>query len=142
MSVQKTVFGLLDRYFPSFTAKQVYQFMSNPQVHKLREFEKEALSTAKKEIITYKNFDIQTYTWGNPNDKTLFFVHGWEGQAGNFGALIDIILNKGYYIVAFDAPSHGSSSKGSTICLNLLNWFLFFLRNTNPKQLSVILLAV
>lgn len=57
---------------------------------------------------------MKTYTWGGDNEKTVFLIHGWEGHAGNFGAIIDILLDKGYSIISFDAPSHGESTKGKT----------------------------
>ncbi|NNF35383.1 MAG: alpha/beta hydrolase [Saprospiraceae bacterium] len=88
--------------------------MSNPQIRKLRDHEEEVLDRSIKETIRFKKFDIQTYTWGNPDGKMVFLIHGWEGQAGNFAALIDILIDKGYYIKAFDAPSHGHSSIGKT----------------------------
>ncbi|MFK7950092.1 MAG: alpha/beta fold hydrolase [Saprospiraceae bacterium] len=110
----KTFFKLADALFPSMAAKQVYKVMSNPRVRKLRAFEEEILAKAVKERIAYKNGEIQLYKWGNSTDKTIFLVHGWEGQAGNFGGLIDILLKKKYYVVAFDAPSHGRSTKRST----------------------------
>jgi pimeloyl-ACP methyl ester carboxylesterase len=110
----KTIFKIADSLFPSIAAKQVYKVMSNPRIKKLRDFEEEILAKAAHERISFKKFEIQIYKWGNPNDKAIFMVHGWEGQAGNFGALVDILLAKKYYVVAFDAPSHGKSSKGKT----------------------------
>lgn len=110
----KKLFKVADALFPNIAAKQVYKVMSNPRIRKLREFEEEILAKAVQERLEYKSGEIQLYKWGNPNDKTIFLVHGWEGQAGNFGGLIDILLKKKYYVVGFDAPSHGRSSKGST----------------------------
>ncbi len=112
--LSKMYFKIMNTLFPSVLAKQVYQFMSNPRIKKLRAFEDEVLDRAKQERIRFKQFDIQMYMWGNPNDKTALLIHGWEGQAGNFGAMVDILLSKGYYVVAFDGPSHGRSSKGNT----------------------------
>ena len=110
----KTLFRFLDLVAPGFAAQKAYHFMSNPRVHKLRHFEQDALARAEKGQITFNQFEIKTYTWGRPADPVAFLVHGWEGQAGNFGALIDILLDKGYQVVAFDGPSHGASSKGNT----------------------------
>ena len=35
--------------------------------------------------------------------------HGWESNAGSLGAFVDPLLEKGYRIIAFDAPAHGGS---------------------------------
>ncbi|KAA3596813.1 MAG: hypothetical protein DWQ06_14810 [Calditrichaeota bacterium] len=135
MSFQKILFKTLDTLLPSFVARKVYKVMSNPRVHKLRDFEEKILDKSKKEIIDFKNFKIQTYTWGKESDKVIFLIHGWEGQAGNFGALIDILLEKGYYIKAFDGPSHGKSSKGSTSMFTFAELVEVLLKKYKPTTI-------
>lgn len=88
--------------------------MSNPQVRKLREFEEEVLAQSSQEVFRFRGFDIQSYFWGLEGNPVIFLVHGWEGQAGNFGALVQLLLDKGYYVIAFDGPSHGRSTKAPT----------------------------
>ncbi|NJK83035.1 MAG: alpha/beta hydrolase [Saprospiraceae bacterium] len=44
----------------------------------------------------------------------MLLIHGWEGQAGNFADLVQKLLEQDYTVYAFDAPSHGFSSKGKT----------------------------
>ena len=114
MNGQKLYFKLMDFFLPSLAAKQVYDVLSNPRIRKKRSFEEEVLDKAQKEIIPFRGFKIQTYSWGPASEKVVFLIHGWEGQAGNFGALVDILLEKGYQVKAFDGPSHGYSSKGKT----------------------------
>ena len=88
--------------------------MSNPRIRRLRESEEKLLNESVMETIPYNDFKIQQYQWGKENNKTALLIHGWEGQAGNFAALIKILVDKGYHVVAFDAPSHGRSSIGKT----------------------------
>ena len=107
-------FKFLDLLFPSVAARKVYHLMSNPGIHKLREFEVKALERSVKEQIKFKSYNIQKYAWGNNGDPVALLIHGWEGQAGNFGAVIDLLLEKGYQVIAYDAPAHGNSSKGNT----------------------------
>lgn len=114
MKLQKIYFKVMDQFFPSILAKQVYKVMSNPRTYKPKSNEEEVLDRAIKEQIIFNDFKIQTYQWGDLNNKIAFFIHGWEGRAGNFGALVDVLLEKGYCVIAFDGPSHGKSSKGST----------------------------
>jgi len=87
--------------------------MSNPRLVKLRDFEIEMLEKAQKTQQQFKGFTIQKYQWGNSSKKCLC-IHGWEGQAGNFGGMIDTLLDLGYEVTAFDGPSHGESTKGKT----------------------------
>ncbi len=114
MKLLRAYLSFLDTVAPSLAAKQVYRVMSNPRVKKLRAFENEVLDQATRAIIKYGKFNIQTYAWGKPSERTALLVHGWEGQAGNFGGIVPLLLEKGYQVISFDAPSHGYSSKGST----------------------------
>lgn len=110
----KLLFSLLDKLSPATSAKMAFKYMSNPQVRKLRDFEEEVLAQSRQETMRFKGFDIQSYFWGIEGNPVIFLVHGWEGQAGNFGALVQLLLDKGYYVIAFDGPSHGKSTKAPT----------------------------
>lgn len=107
-------FKIVDLLFPSIAAQKVYQAMSTPKARKLKKFEERAIAQASKEKIKFQEYEIVIYSWGKKTDKVALLVHGWEGHAGNFGALVDILVEKGYRVISYDAPSHGSSSKGNT----------------------------
>lgn len=129
------VFKTLDLLLPSVASNIAYKFMSNPRVHKLRQFEEEALSTARHSRVKFKKFEIQSYQWGDENNPTIFLIHGWEGQAGNFGALINILLDKGYHIVAFDGPSHGKSTKKNTSMFEYADFISSMFPKYNPSAI-------
>lgn len=114
MQALQFYFKILDRISPKLAAHKMYTVMTNPRVRKLRDFEEHVLNEAERKCIPFKGFEIQTYRWGNPGDKTALMVHGWEGQAGNFGSIIPELVNQGFQVVAYDAPAHGRSSKGKT----------------------------
>lgn len=135
MNAQKMYLQVMDRFFPSLSAKQVYHVLSNPRIRKLKDFEEEILDKAEQETITFRDFSIQTYTWGNPSDKPAFLIHGWEGHAGNFGGLIDLLLEKGYFIKAFDGPAHGRSSKGKTSMFEFAELVSLLLQRYRPQAI-------
>jgi predicted alpha/beta-fold hydrolase len=114
IKVYRMYFKFLDLLFPLLAARKVYRLMSNPRIHKLREFETRALDRSTMEKVKFNGFDIQKYAWGSADNPVALLIHGWEGQAGNFGAMIDLLLDKGYHVIAYDAPAHGKSSKGKT----------------------------
>ena len=109
----KAYFKILAAISPKAAAKKIYHFMSNPRLVKLRDFEMDMLEKAEKTDFQFKSFTIRKYSWGNGSKKALC-IHGWEGQAGNFGGMIDTLISLGYQVIAFDGPSHGKSSKGNT----------------------------
>ena len=104
---------IASRIVPNKIVEFAYKQLTSPQVHKLRPYELEIIDKAEKKSKNFKGFSIQTYRWGKGN-KSILLVHGWEGQAGNFGNIIDRLLQEGYTVYAFDGPSHGFSSKGKT----------------------------
>ncbi len=133
MKALRLYFKVLDTLYPKMAAKKLYHIMSNPRIYKLREFEERALNKATKEQVKFKGFNIQKYSWGKPDDPIALLIHGWEGQAGNFGALIDVLLGKGYQIIAYDAPSHGNSSKGNTSMFEYADFVTERLKIHQPK---------
>ena len=104
----------LQYVFPSLVARKIYNHMSHPRERKLIKHEELMLNSADKEFFEYKGFSLVRYEWGKENSKTAFLVHGWEGQTGNFAALIPVLLKADYRVISIDAPSHGKSSIGKT----------------------------
>lgn len=111
--MKKTVVKILSTLLPKQVAKFAYNQLTNPQIKKLRPNELLVLDKSHKEILKFQDFKIQLYTWLSGQD-TVLLIHGWEGQAGNFADLIQKLLEQNYTVYAFDAPSHGFSSKGKT----------------------------
>lgn len=110
----KFIIQILQMFSPKLVSRIAYKFMSNPRTRKLRDSEERVLSKSTMEKLAYKDSHIQKYQWGYENNKTALLIHGWEGQAGNFAAIVDILVQKKYNVVAFDAPAHGNSSIAKT----------------------------
>jgi pimeloyl-ACP methyl ester carboxylesterase len=110
----KLIFKIIDKIAPVLSARMAYRYMSNPRIRKLRDIEEVILQEAKRDSVQFRDFKIQRYSWGIEGRPVILLVHGWEGQAGNFAALISILTEKGYLVIAYDGPSHGRSSKRST----------------------------
>ena len=104
----------LDLFAPAIAARLVVHQMSHPGKRKLRPFEVEILARSENQEFIYKEARVHAYKWGKGNAGVAMLIHGWEGHAGNFGGLVDILLDKGYRVIAFDGPSHGRSSKRRT----------------------------
>jgi pimeloyl-ACP methyl ester carboxylesterase len=105
-------YRMLDRLAPQIAADGVFRIMSKPRLKKFRPFEMAVLEKAHQSRIPYKGFQLQCYEWGTRGGERVFIVHGWEGHTGNFGAVVDRLVEKGYHVIGFDAPAHGRSSKG------------------------------
>jgi len=111
--MRQVLMKIVSALFPSYIIKKAISTLMNPQVRKLRANEEQILAMAQQEVLDYEGFKVQLYKWGSGTKKILM-VHGWEGQAGNFSDVVTALLNEDVTIYAFDAPSHGHSSKGET----------------------------
>ena len=112
--MNRYLIGILSFVSPKLVSNLAYKKLTNPQQRKLRQHEEPFLQKADQSQIRFGEFKIQMYTWGNPKDERILLIHGWEGQAGNFTDLIKKLIKENYYVIAFDGPSHGNSSKGET----------------------------
>ncbi|WP_298320393.1 alpha/beta fold hydrolase [uncultured Aquimarina sp.] len=111
--MKKNLVRIASNLFPSVIASFAYNQLTNPQVRKLRKNELNTLDKSEKKDFKFKESNIKLYSWKGGQKKVLL-IHGWEGQAGNFSDLVAILLENGYTVHSFDAPSHGFSSKGGT----------------------------
>lgn len=117
---------------PNITANYFYNKISTPNIPKLKHHEEVILKRSEQKDIMYESFNIKSYKWGFEKNPIILLVHGWGGQAGNFGAIINILLEKKYQVLAFDAPSHGKSSKGKTHIFEYANFITEMLNVYNP----------
>lgn len=111
--MKKKILNLFARLFPNLFINRAYKALTTPRSFPLKSHEKELLEKSECRRFSFEEFDIQTYRWGK-GKKTILLVHGWEGNAGNFAYLIPLLVDNGFTVIAFDGPSHGNSSKGST----------------------------
>lgn len=110
----KSIFLIYSRLFPKRMAQRIFNFLSNPQIHKPRDFEDIILEQSNSDRFEFKQYEIQRYQWGDSKHPVALLVHGWEGQAGNFGKIVPVLLEKGFHVVGFDGPAHGRSSRQPT----------------------------
>ena len=101
-------FNSIALLFPKTSAKHLVNIFSKPRARVLRIREIEVLKQAKKSFLNYDEEEIKVYQWGE-GEKLAMLFHGWESNAGSLGAFIDPLIEKGYRVVAFDAPAHGGS---------------------------------
>lgn len=51
---------------------------------------------------------LAVWRWGS--GPPVLLVHGWEGRGAQLGALVPPLVERGFSVVAFDAPAHGASA--------------------------------
>ena len=48
------------------------------------------------------------WVWGY-EEKAILLVHGWQGRGSQLGHLVEPLRRKGFRVILWDAPAHGSS---------------------------------
>lgn len=62
--------------------------------------------------VHWEGVAILGQTWGE--GPAVYLVHGWGGRGSQLGAFVAPLVERGFRVVAFDAPSHGASGNGLT----------------------------
>ena len=132
--MKTSIIKFLSSIFPNQFTQLAYRNLTHPQVKKLRERELKTLNKASQEDIAFEGFTIRTYHWPNPG-KSILLIHGWEGQAGNFSDIIEHLITAGYNVYAFDGPSHGFSSKGTTSMFEFIELVSYFIQKLELNYL-------
>jgi len=60
------------------------------------------------------NKKVHGYRWNYPQPKKILILHGFNSAAYKFERYVKPLVEKGYEVLAFDAPAHGSSGGKTT----------------------------
>ncbi len=64
--------------------------------------------------ITLNGLKLYGSRWNHPAKKKTLILHGFSSASHNFERYVTPLINKGYEVLAFDAPAHGKS-EGKTV---------------------------
>jgi pimeloyl-ACP methyl ester carboxylesterase len=105
----RTKFKLLSAVSKKTAAKQAFELFCTPTTRNRNPLPP---IFVKAEIIkfSFEGFHIQGYRWNQHAKKKLLILHGFESSVINFDKYIRPLINKGYEVLAFDAPANGRSS--------------------------------
>ncbi len=57
---------------------------------------------------------VKGFRCNHPSDRKVLLLHGFSSHCHNFDNYVTPLVNKGYEVLAFDAPAHGAS-EGKTV---------------------------
>jgi pimeloyl-ACP methyl ester carboxylesterase len=87
-----------------------------PVRRKLNPADEAAMYSARHHFVRCSNGNpIHVYEWGE-GPRTALILHGWGSHAARFTALVGALTERGWRVLAPDAPGHGESP-GSTSSL-------------------------
>lgn len=133
LSYVKTKFRLLSAISKRKAAEEAFLLFTTPQertVHDLTAvFQKgEPISLVFEDITTHG------FRWNHPSDKKVLILHGYESSMTNFEQYVTPLVEKGFEVLAFDAPAHGRSTGSQINALIYKNWILQLVRKFGPVK--------
>lgn len=106
--VGRTINGL-GYVAPNLAGRMMLDLFCRPNQGKKFTLKEEAfLKKAKWENISLDGKKVQCYVWGNGAKKVLL-AHGFNSNAARWRILCNLLLAKGYQVIALDVPAHGNS---------------------------------
>lgn len=65
------------------------------------------MARGERFTVAGRRGDLAAWRWGE--GRPVLLVHGWNGRADQLTAFVDPLVDRGFSVVAFDAPGHGAS---------------------------------
>jgi pimeloyl-ACP methyl ester carboxylesterase len=113
----RTKFKLLALLSKKKAAKKAFEFFQTPLRRRIQVLTS-LFENAESLQFKISDISVNGWRWNKDAGKKLLIVHGFESSATGFGNYISNAIDKGYEVVAFDAPAHGRS-QGNSITLPL-----------------------
>jgi len=107
----KTIF-IFSESISLYFASKLFTTPINFKIPK-RELGMENASQKKTLHVPSIKKDIHILSYGY-SDKKVLLAHGWAGRRTQLFMIANLLLEKGFMVIAFDAPSHGKSSGKTT----------------------------
>ena len=109
----RTKFQVLSLVSKRKTAEQAFKLFCTPFI-KSSSRARTIFESAEMLHFKLNGLNIQGYRWNKNNPHKVLILHGFGSAAYNFNSYIIAMLEKGYQVLAFDAPAHGNS-QGHTL---------------------------
>jgi pimeloyl-ACP methyl ester carboxylesterase len=98
-------FGMLGRTSPGLAAALAERlFFTPPRDRNSRDA---ALGAAEPMPFTSNGIRLAGWRWGQ--GPAVALLHGWGGRAAQLASFVSPLVERGFCVVAFDAPGHGRS---------------------------------
>jgi pimeloyl-ACP methyl ester carboxylesterase len=102
----------LEMIAPRYAHNWFVDLFFSPPRYTIPQVEREVLQQAQRSKLYIGDVPIEVYTWGT--GPAVLLVHGWAGRASQFRNFVLYLTDRGYQVIAFDAPAHGNSKGNRT----------------------------
>jgi pimeloyl-ACP methyl ester carboxylesterase len=116
---------------PARTARALARRFLTPRRVRLDAGERAVLATAERIALSVSGHELAAYAWGT-GGPTVLLVHGWSSAAGQLSAFVRPLRQRGFRVVAFDAPAHGASPGSVASVIHIAEAILAMGRAVGP----------
>ncbi|MDQ6610748.1 MAG: alpha/beta hydrolase [Bacteroidota bacterium] len=127
----KTKLAVLSRLSKKRAAQKAFELFITPQ-SRVKKALPPVFKKAEKLQFVFEGYTIIGYRFNHPLQKKVLILHGFESSVINFDRYINPLLKKGYEVLAFDAPAHGSSSGSRINAVDYKNFIIHILKTYGP----------
>jgi len=96
------------------TPLEAWELFTTPPARRVTAAEARILRGAERFVLDYPGERLEggpcrlaAYAWGA--GPTVFLVHGWGGRGAQLGFFVEPLVQRGFRVLAVDAPAHGDS---------------------------------
>lgn len=104
---QRALYRLLWRNAPQQAIELAARRMLTPPGHYFPDAELRLMEDASLIPVPLITGRLIGWRWGRHGDPVVVLVHGWGGRGTQLKAFIAPLLERGFSVVAYDAPGHG-----------------------------------
>ncbi|HLG41383.1 MAG TPA: alpha/beta fold hydrolase, partial [Chitinophagaceae bacterium] len=90
-------------------AQEAFKLFCTPPTRERKEIPG-IFKNAEELKFRFGEYNIVGYRWNKGGRRKVLINHGFESSAVNFSVYINPLIEKGYEVLAFDAPAHGRSN--------------------------------
>jgi pimeloyl-ACP methyl ester carboxylesterase len=109
----RLLFRLLDAISSSLAARLAVAVFYAPRKFPAAKWEKAGIAVGKEDSLYFDKEQLAATVWAGEGP-TVLLVHGWQGRRSQLVKIAVELSRKGYRVVTFDGPAHGSSAKKRT----------------------------
>jgi pimeloyl-ACP methyl ester carboxylesterase len=113
ISYYRTKFRVLSAVSKKKAAEIAFELFCTPQFRYKKPFTKNFIEAEKLHFDIHGE-TVRGYRWNKGGNKKVLIAHGFNSSVASFDHYIFPLIQKGYEVLAFDAPAHGRST-GKTI---------------------------
>jgi len=108
LAYMRTKFSLLSILSKRKAAASALELFRTPQTRNTK-LPSQIFDKAQKLQFDIEGTTVHGYSWNHNVLKKVLIIHGFESSIVNFDHFVFPLMDKGYGVLAFDAPGHGRS---------------------------------